>query len=288
MKRLVAMLLLLGVASGCGSKTPDAATVKKHMQPAQLALGDPVVNSIGMVLVPIPAGAFTMGDDDQELANLHRVKISKPFHLGAFEVTQGQYEKVMGKNPSKFNGPQFKHAKDLPVETVTWEDAIEFCRKLSALPEEKAAGRAYRLPTEAEWEYACRAGTTTKFSFGDDKSKLDECAWHAANSDGQTHVFGQKSPNAWGLYDMHGNVFEWCEDWYGDYPSGSATDPTGPKSGRRRVCRGGSWFNDARHCRSGDRFGNFPGIRNIHNGFRVAQVPLSDKRQASEAESESR
>lgn len=307
MKRLLRMLLILGVVSGCGSKsgdtpsvpdkttktpdasavkhqtTPDVAAIKKHMQPAQLALSDPVVNSIGMVLVPIPEGEFTMGLQNLKNTHPHSVKITKPFYLGAFEVTQGQYEKVTGKNPGSFKGEE-----NLPVEQVSWEDAVEFCRKLSALPAETAAGRAYRLPTEAEWEYACRAGTTTRFSFGDDENKLSEYAWFSENSQKHTHPVGEKKPNAWALYDMHGNVWEWCHDWLDEYPNASVTDPTGPKSGSRRANRGGCWGNDARSCPSGLRWGDRPGFRGGCTGFRVAQVPLPDKKQASEARFETR
>ena len=132
-------------------------------------------------------------------------------------------------------------------------DAVEFCRKLSAMPAEKTAGHVYRLPTEAEWEYACRSGTTTAYGFGDDASRLGDYGWFSGNSDSSTHPVGEKKPNAWGLYDMHGGVYEWCQDWYGDYPSGSATDPTGATSGSFRVLRGGGWSNGARYCRSAYR-----------------------------------
>ena len=166
--------------------------------------------------------------------------------MGVYEVTQDQYERVMGTNPSGFEG------RSNPVERVHWDDAVEFCRKLSSLPKEKSAGRVYRLPTEAEWEYACRAGTATEYSFGDDASELAEYAWFGNNSGDrmidvlniwntdndnygkrlldnncQAHPVGEKLPNAWGLYDMHGNVAEWCQDRHGDYPSGSVTDPRG-------------------------------------------------------------
>jgi len=178
---------------------------------------------MGMKFKLIPAGKFTMGGLlPIEGDDAHEVTLTKPFKMGVHEVTQAQYEQVMGSNPSKFEGA------DNPVENVSWLEALEFCRKLSALPAEKAAGNVYRLPTEAEWEYACRAGTTTQFSFGDDDSDLGDYAWYADNSDDKTHPVGSKQPNAWGLYDMHGNVWEWCLDWHGDYPSGAVTDPTGP------------------------------------------------------------
>ncbi|MDG2221300.1 MAG: formylglycine-generating enzyme family protein, partial [Rubripirellula sp.] len=161
-----------------------------------------------------------------------------------------------------------------PVETVSWEDAVEFCRKLSELPKEKAAGHVYRLPTEAEWEYACRAATTTKYSFGDDGSQLGEYAWLEGNADSKTHPVGEKNPNAWGLYDMHGNVFEWCQDWYGDYSSDMVTDPTGASAGSGRVIRGGCWSLSAEDCRSAIRDRDLPSYRYFFDGgFRVACVP---------------
>ena len=222
------------------------------------------VNSIGMRFVPIQAGTFTMGEGK----TAHKVTLTQAFHLGQHEVTQEQYEKVMGKNPSKFKG------KQNPVEMVSWNDAVEFCRKLSDLPAEKSAGHVYRLPTEAEWEYACRAGTTTKYSFGDDASKLEQYAWYDKNSDRRTHPVGEKKPNAWGLYDMHGNVWEWCQDWDGDYPSGSVTDPTGAASGSVRVCRGGSWVSFSVNCRSAYRYWYSPDYRDYFLGFRVLRSSI--------------
>ena len=155
------------------------------------------------------------------------------------------------------------------VETVSWEDAVEFCRRLSDLPEEKAAGRVYRLSTEAQWEYACRAGTTTAYSFGDDASKLGDCAWFGENSGGSPHPVGRKKPNSWGLYDMHGNVWEWCSDWYDQYPSGAVTDPTGPQSGLKRVNLGGCYSRPAADSRLAVR-GKHLSSKSFPNlGFRV-------------------
>ncbi len=249
----------------------EEARLAKALLPAEreaILNQQPITNSIGMKLKLLPAGQFVMGSDQREAdKRTHQVTLTKPFYVGIHEVTQEQYEKVMGTNPSGFKGPQN------PVEQVSWEDAVEFCRKLSELPEEKAAGRVYRLPTEAQWEYACRAGTTTEYSFGNDAESLGEYSWFFANSGGKTHAVGQKLPNAWGLYDMHGNVFEWCMDRYGDYPRGSVTDPVGASSGSNRVCRGGSWIYAAEGCRSAIRKRDYPSDRNDDYGFRVTCVP---------------
>jgi len=194
----------------------------------------------------------------------HEVTITKPFYMGLTEVTQAQYEAVIGKNPSELKGPTN------PVENVSWEDADEFCRKLS-----EKTRRTVRLPTEAEREYACRAGTKTRFSFGDSDGDLGDYAWVAGNSGGKAHLVGQKKPNAWGLYDMHGNVTEWCADWNGSYSSGPSTDPQGAGSGRFRVARGGSWYlDDPGNFRCADRNRNLaPTYRNSHLGFRCAMTP---------------
>ena len=241
--------------------TPDPTPVEDMVLPES-------ATSIGMEFKLIPAGKFIMGDaSSEDNETPHEVTLTKPFKLGVYEVTQEQYEKVMGVNPSKSKGA------NNPVENVSWEDAIEFCRKLSELPAEKEAGNVYRLPTEAEWEYACRAGTTTKYSFGDDESELGDYAWYGVNSDQKTHPVGSKKPNAWGLYDMHGNVVEWCQDWYGDYPSGSVTDPSGATSGSYRVIRGGSWFFSAEGCRSASRYWGYPSDRSNLDGFRVSLSP---------------
>ena len=181
------------------------------------------------------------GDNDEK--PVHKVTITKPFYMGKYEVTQEQWEAVMGSNPSNFKG-----AKN-PVEQVSWEDCEKFIGKLK----EKVSGRDFRLPTEAEWEYACRAGSTTDYCYGDGDESLDEYAWYYGNSESKTHPVGQKKANAWGLYDMHGNVWEWCSDWYGDYADGAVSDPKGPESGSARVLRGGSWGGNARDCRSACR-----------------------------------
>jgi formylglycine-generating enzyme required for sulfatase activity len=150
------------------------------------------------------------------------------------------------------------------VETVSWNDAVEFCRRLSARD-----GKTYRLPTEAEWESACRAGTTTAYYTGDGEAALGEAGWYAGNSREKTHPVAQKKPNAWGLYDMHGNVWQWCSDWYGDYPQADATDPTGAAQGSSRVVRGGSWNNLTQSCRAAHRSNDAPDDRRHSIGFRV-------------------
>nr|WP_271960234.1 SUMF1/EgtB/PvdO family nonheme iron enzyme [Rubripirellula sp.] len=250
--------------------TVDNSAPNKTNGPTPVELPESI-NSIGMEFKLIPAGTFTMGDasgDDDETP--HEVTLTQPFKMGVHEVTQAQYEQVMKNNPSKFKGA------DHPVEMVSWDEAVEFCRRLSEVPAEKAAGNVYRLPTEAEWEYACRAGTATKFNYGDDKSDLGDYGWYSENSDRKTHPVGSKLPNAWGLYDMHGNVWEWCRDWHGDYPSGSVTDPSGATSSSLRVFRGGSWYYIAEICRSAIRCRDGPSLRYDDLGFRVSLSP-SDK-----------
>jgi formylglycine-generating enzyme required for sulfatase activity len=239
-----------------------------------------ITNSIGMKLVLIPKGTFKMGspieeeggDDNEEQ---HQVTISRDFFVGVTEVTQGEYEKIMGINPSHFQKRVIRKSDSslYPVDTVSWEDAVEFCKRLSERLEEKEIGRVYRLPTEAEWEYACRAGSKTSFSFGDDYLLLGEYAWFFENSNHQTHPVGEKKPNAWGLYDMHGNVWEWCSDWHGEYPKGKKTDPVGPKNGSIRVGRGGCWIQGALDCRSAFRHGAPPSGRGYFSGFRVVMSP---------------
>jgi formylglycine-generating enzyme required for sulfatase activity len=238
------------------------------------------VNSIGMRLLYVPAGTFFMGSPEGERARwpregpLHRVTLSRAFHLGATEVTQGQYERVMGLNPSHFNGGEFGVDLDRPVERVLWGDAVEFCVRLSNLE-----GRPYRLPTEAEWEYACRAGTTTRFSFGDALECDDACLscpevdgnlWYCGNdSPTGTKRVGTLEANPWCLHDMHGGVWEWVADWTDRYGAEDAVDPPGPETGEEKVIRGGYWGLELQYCRSAMRGDLSTDDRFDFLGFRV-------------------
>lgn len=220
-------------------------------------------NSIGMKFAVIPPGEFTMGSpghapghEDNE--TLDRVTLSQPFQMGVHEVTQAQYQQVMGTSVSQFDGPE------KPVEKASWSDATEFCRKLSALPAEETAGHLYRLPTEAEWEHACRAGTDTVYSFGDSDAEFRDYAWFAGNSNGETHPVGLKKPNRWGLYDMYGNVSEFA-----------VSDPTGFSSGPFRFLRGGNWQANSDDCRSASRRKQIEDDIRSNGGFRVVRVPIT-------------
>ncbi len=257
-----------------------------------LGLQREITNSIGMRFALIPPGEFMMGSPESERGHReeggpqHLVRITKPFYIGVSLVTQHQYRQVMGGNPSFFaptgEGKQYVAGLDctrFPVDTVCWNDAVEFCRKLSELPDERAHGRSYRLPTEAQWEYACRAGTTSPFNFGD---CLNGCEANCNGNFpygtrkkglylGRPCIVGSYRPNAFGLFDMHGNVWQWCSDRYDDYSAGLPTDdPVGPATGSDRVARGGCWDDKAVDCRSASRGMGLPGYSNSCSGFRVS------------------
>lgn len=233
-------------------------------------------NSIGMKFVWIPPGRFTMGSSSKEKGRgddeiQRTVTITKGFYLGAHHVTQEQWLEVMGNNPSEFKGQ-----KNLPADSVSWNDTQGFLRKLQARD-----GKPYRLPAEAEWEYACRAGTTTAFAFGETLS-TDQANYNGQYTYGngkeglyrkQTTPVGSFPPNAWGLYDMHGNVWQWCHDWHGGYQRGAVDDPKGPKNGKARVLRGGSWGSHPVFCRSANRNFSEPDGRTEFYGFRVCSNP---------------
>ena len=258
-----------------------------HHPKADMALD--LGNGVTMKLVLIPAGTFTMGSPGTEPGRgseegpQHAVTISKPSYMGIYPVTQEQYEQVMGTNPSRFKGASN------PVETVSWDDATEFCKKLS-----QKTGKRVRLPTEAQWEYACRAGTTTAYNTGPAISPGEaDCDFSGSSAtpgywaklkgwvrsffpagkqpQGGPKPVGSFKPNDFGLYDMHGNIWQWCADWYGDdyYAHSPSSDPAGPESGSPRVLRGGSWSVDPRSCRSAYRFWIDPDHRRSVFGFRV-------------------
>jgi formylglycine-generating enzyme required for sulfatase activity len=226
-----------------------------------MAWKDPVS---GIEFVYVPGGTFEMGDviggGFGHEKPVHKVTVLN-FYIAKYPVTQRQYYSVMKENPS-----HFKKGNEYPVENVTWNEAKAFIKKLN----EKTGGEiGFRLPSEAEWEYAARSGgKREKYCGGDD---IDKLAWYKDNSGGSTHPVGEKEPNGLGIYDMSGNVWEWCADWYGDYPLGSVTDPTGPSGGSLRVLRGGSWNSFAQSCRSAARNGFSPDSRGLeHVGFRLA------------------
>jgi formylglycine-generating enzyme required for sulfatase activity len=213
-----------------------------------------------MEMIYCAPGSFMMGSPEDEEGRvddefLHQVTLTKGFWLGKYPVTQEQWESVMDYNPSE------DECDDCPVDSVSWEDCKEFIKEINS-----AKGLDARFPTEAEWEYACRAGTEGAYSGTGD---LDDMGWYDENSDDETHPVGEKEPNAWGFHDMHGNVYEWCGDWYGSYPHGVVTDPKGPSSGDYRVLRGGCWSYSAGDCRSASRGCNTPGSGNGDCGFRL-------------------
>ena len=224
-------------------------------------------------MIAIPGGTFWMGSPDGEGNDdeypRHQVTVA-PFYMGKYPVTQAQWQTVMGNNPSKLKGER------CPVESVSWNDCQAFLKKLNATPLQSPLNQGgqrgvFRLPSEAEWEYACRAGTHTAYSFGDNPAQLGNYAWFEDNSGGKTHPVGQLKPNAFGLYDMHGNVWEWCHDWYDDayYANSPRENPTGPSSGHFRLLRGGSWNYFTTLCRSAFRLSNDPDYRNSNIGVRV-------------------
>jgi formylglycine-generating enzyme required for sulfatase activity len=273
------------------SSSSPVITSQVHTSPPAVA-SSPVpapiqimTNSLGMKLAAIPPGRFTMGSPESETGRLvdegpqHEVELTKGFHLGVCPVTQDEYQQIVGSNPSNFTSDPRR-----PVEKVSWFDAVAFCNRLSerellspfyTIQGEQvriAGGDGYRLPTEAEWEYACRTGTTTRWWFGDDESRLGEFAWYGSNFGSTTHPVGEKPANAWRLRDVYGNVWEWCWDCFGKYSSGRAVDPTGPESGERRVLSGGSWCSSSQFCRSAFRYSLQPVLRINNVGFRVART----------------
>jgi formylglycine-generating enzyme required for sulfatase activity len=247
------LLALACLAVGCGKRSP-------HLRlDGTVDLGD----GVKMEFVLIQPGSFRMGSEDRDPKEYidekppHDVRLTKPFYLGKYEVTQQQWRRVMKKNPSEFEGD------DLPVENVSWDDAQTFLKKLR-----RKTGENFVLPTEAQWEYACRAGSTRRFSWGDREADAADYAWFADNSGRATHPVGEKKPNAWGLYDMNGNVWEWCADSYESYPGAEVTDPLNSSPGRLHVVRGGGCCNKIGGLRPSNRTSEYRGTRNF--GFRCA------------------
>jgi formylglycine-generating enzyme required for sulfatase activity len=277
-------------APDAAQPTPDAAQpTPDAAQPTPDAAQPPILG----VYVRIEPGEFTMGSPATELGRFfdetqHRVTLTRAFLMKATEVTQAEWRSVTGTDPSGFDNC----GDTCPVEQVSWFDAVDYVNRLSDAEglarcyaddaERTFAGldcAGYRLPTEAEWEYAARAGTVTAFYTGVNTQtvcdpvdpNLDAAGWYCGNSGDTTHPVGQKQPNALGLYDMHGNVFEWVNDWADAYPAGDVVDPLGPAAGDLRVFRGGSWFYAAQFARAAGRGGNFPGYRDRFTGFRPAR-----------------
>jgi formylglycine-generating enzyme required for sulfatase activity len=257
------MFLSIALAAHVSLVRAAEASVMPHPQSPY------VIPGLKLELLWVEPGTFLMGtatDDNPQKAESPQTKVTLThgFWLGKTEVTQGQYEAITGENPSTFKNL----GADAPVERVSWDDAMAFCQKLTA--RERAAGRlpegySYTLPTEAEWEYVCRAGTTREYT-----RDPERVAWQKGNSGDSTHVVATKDPNPWGFYDLGGNVLEWCYDWYGDYPGGEVKDPTGPAHGHYRIARGGSWRAESHLTRSAARAGGSSGRLDYTLGFRLA------------------
>ena len=259
---LAAGLLLAMVLGSLACKPSAPAPPAPTPSPSAAATLVPLTD-----MVPIRAGTF------QRIK--FPVTLTRDFWMGRFEVTQGEFGAVMGRNPSHFTGDSNR-----PVEKVTFQDATQFCTAITE--REQRAGRlvpgyVYRLPTEAEWEYACRAGSTNLFHFGNDSAAADTYAWTAENSDATTHPVGLKQPNAWGLYDMHGNVWEWCHDWFEPYPAMPLTDPVGPATSKYRLFKGGGWNQDVDYARASSRFMMSPSNGIHFVGFRLTLGPALAK-----------
>lgn len=273
----LALAILASISAAAGAGQPSApqdaarlaASKASDASPAkELALD--LGGGLKLEFALIPAGEFLMGSDDSDPRGennekpRHRVRIAKPFYLGKYKIMQDQWDAVMGGNSSAFRGPKY------PVNAVSWDDCQAFIKKLDdKFPPQRGK---FRLPTEAQWEYACRAGSTTQWSFGDDVSKLGDYAWYRANAEESIHPLGQKKANAWGLYDMHGDLWEWCADSYDRryYASSPAVDPAGPPPNGYRVLRGGSWYLGPEYARSARRSWLGQNVGSFLHGFRLA------------------
>ena len=245
--------------SSASSRTQSSASSTSSTEKRQ------IIDNLISNMVYVSGGTFTMGATSEQGSDAwdiekpaHQVTLSS-FSIGRYEVTQEEWQAVMGNNPSEFKGAK------RPVENVSWNDCQEFIRKLNAL-----TGKQFRLPTEAEWEYAARGGNKSRGYRYAGSNDIGSVAWYYDNNNRQTHPVGQKNPNELGLYDMAGNVWEWCSDWYGAYSSSSQVNPKGPSSGSIRVYRGGCWLSLARYCRVSYRYDSYPAYSNAYFGFRLA------------------
>jgi formylglycine-generating enzyme required for sulfatase activity len=273
MRHTIATVLSLSIAfallQGCARKAPEGGS-KTTSSPAGKTAGESQIE-----MVRIPGGRFMMGDKDEVDATPHEVVVN-PFYIDKHLVTQEQYQKLMGDNPARWKGPKN------PIEQVRWSDGVKFCNARSLAEGLQSCydlktwqcdfgANGYRLPTEAEWECACRAGTQTAYFFGNDASRLTDYAWFDKNSGGHPQPTGQKKPNPWGLYDMVGNVWQWCNDFYKvDYYQGSPQEnPRGPKEGENKVVRGGAWKFSGDNCRSGYRYNEAPGYVDVCFGYDI-------------------
>jgi formylglycine-generating enzyme required for sulfatase activity len=265
--------MIMALLLGC-ERTPDKQTLQNGPAQTNAAAG-PVAATAGTDMIQVPGGRFVMGNKDEVDAPPHEVTVNA-FFMDRYLVTQDEFEKLMHENPSRWKGNRH------PVEQVRWSDAVRFCNKRS-----EAEGRqpcydlknwtcnfdadGYRLPTEAEWEYACRAGSATAYFFGDNAAKLGDYAWFDKNSGGHPQEVGQKQSNGWGLFDIAGNLWEWCNDFYqvDYYPHSPAEDPRGPDKGETKVVRGGAWRFGAETCRSGYRYNENPGYADVCFGYDI-------------------
>jgi len=262
LRRIRQWCLVVAVAVCPASRVLAQTTRPADKNGLRIELG----RDVKMEFVRIEPGSFWMGSENGDASEspVHKVNISEPFYLGKYPVTQEQWQAVMGSNPTQpqhFAGPQN------PVIFVSWTDCQQF---LSKIKERFPAGMRPVVPTEAQWEYACRAGRATAYHYGDDPASLGEYAWFTANAAGVIHPVGRKKPNDWGLHDMHGNTWQWCADWHGKYPQAEQTDPLGPEKGTERVLRGGSWHSKAEDCRSTSRYWALPDFRYVYPGVRLA------------------
>lgn len=237
----------------------DQAPIQNEL--GQLEPGDCWTSPTGIEFVYIPSGNFTMGSDCLSDAPCHKVTITKPFFIGKYPVVQKEWIEIMGSNPSSIKGDC------QPVNNVSWDVCTEFTRNLSRIGEK--ANHFYRLPTEAEWEYVCRAGSKDDYCYGNDVKSLDNYAWFRKNAEDRTHPVGQLKPNRWGVHDMHGNVWEWCSDPYHAYAMSIQLDPQGGKQGNRRVNRGGCWASHADRCASAFRIYDDSDIGAPYIGLRL-------------------